>query len=72
VGAAAGYAFVAAEAGVAIYLANDLRQNTGAMLDPGGAGTTISEPAHNLTDYENPANYWDRFCEWYPWLCWGK
>ena len=56
--AVAGYTVVAAEAAVAIYLAYDLKKNSQAMLDPGGPSVTITEPAHELTDYENWwANY---------------
>lgn len=58
--AAGGWILVGVEAGVLIYKSGEYLYYIRQTVDDVG-----SEPAHNLTDYENPANYWDQF--WYYW-----
>jgi len=58
--AVVGYVGVGVAAGILVYKSGQYYYYTQQLVNNVG-----SEPANNLTDYENPANYWQQFWSYY-------
>lgn len=59
-GAVAGWTLIGVVGGIAIYQSGSYYYYSNQMVNNVG-----SQPANNLTDYENPSNYWTQFYYYY-------